>query len=236
MVKNEVRDNVLNRPYGGFPWLSMPQLANANWYNAHNFYGDLADLDAATLEDVQEFFDRYYAPGNAVLVVAGDFDRDLARRWIARYFGPVPARPTAPRPDVAEPRQLAEKRHSQVDPLAPRPGLALAWHVPPRGTPEHYAFGLLDQILLQGEDSRLWQLLVRERGYASHVSGGINLLGNVFDYDGPMLWMLYLVHDDPAAAAAILADVDTEIARLQQAPPTPGGARSRIDQAARRAV
>src|SRR5688572_13386974 len=56
VVKNEVRVNVLNQPYGGFPWLDMPQIANTNWYNAHNFYGDLEDLDAATLADVQSFF------------------------------------------------------------------------------------------------------------------------------------------------------------------------------------
>ncbi|MFL5445213.1 MAG: M16 family metallopeptidase, partial [Myxococcales bacterium] len=66
VVKSEVRVNVLNRPYGGFPWLPMPQVANSNWYNAHNFYGDLTDLDAATLDDVQKFFKSYYAPNNAV--------------------------------------------------------------------------------------------------------------------------------------------------------------------------
>ncbi|HSB93258.1 MAG TPA: insulinase family protein, partial [Flavitalea sp.] len=73
VVKNEVKVNVLNQPYGGFPWLDMPQYANENWYNAHNFYGDLADLDSANLEDVSNFFKTYYAPNNAVLVVVGDF-------------------------------------------------------------------------------------------------------------------------------------------------------------------
>ncbi len=65
VVKNEVKVNVLNQPYGGFPWLDLPQYANTNWYNAHNFYGDLKDLDAATLEDVKKFFTTYYAPNNA---------------------------------------------------------------------------------------------------------------------------------------------------------------------------
>src|SRR6476660_7785409 len=74
VVKNEVKVNVLNRPYGGFPWLQMPQYANENWQNAHNFYGDLAELDAATLEDVKAFFTSYYSPNNAALVVTGDFD------------------------------------------------------------------------------------------------------------------------------------------------------------------
>ena len=74
VVKNEVKVNVLNQPYGGFPWLDLPQYANTNWYNSHNFYGDLKDLDAATLEDVASFFKTFYAPGNAVLVIVGDFD------------------------------------------------------------------------------------------------------------------------------------------------------------------
>ncbi len=116
--------------------------------------------------------------------------------------------------------QQAEKRNSYVDRLAPRPALALAWQVPDRNTPQHYAFSLLDSILLQGEDSRLWQKLVQERGYAGSVGGGINLLGNEFTYDGPMLWMLYLVHDPAAKPEAIIADIDAEIARIQAEPPT----------------
>jgi predicted Zn-dependent peptidase len=86
VVKNEVKVNVLNAPYGGFPWLDMPQYANTNWHNAHNFYGDLKDLDAATLEDVRSFFKTYYAPNNAVLVVVGDFETADAKRMVAKYF------------------------------------------------------------------------------------------------------------------------------------------------------
>src|SRR6478672_10114723 len=74
VVKSEVRVNVLNRPYGGFPWLDLPQYANTNWYNAHNFYGDLHDIEAATLQDASSFFKTYYVPSNAVLVVVGDFE------------------------------------------------------------------------------------------------------------------------------------------------------------------
>jgi zinc protease len=220
VVKNEVRDATMNQPYGGFPWLTMPQVANTNWYNAHNFYGDLADLDAATLEDARAFFETYYAPNNAVLVVAGDFDPAAARAWIEKNFAAIPARPQPARPDLAEPVQQAEKRDSYVDRLAPRPALALAWQAPARNTPEHYAFSLLDTILLQGQDSRLWQKLVQERGYSDEVAGGVNLLGNEFTYDGPMLWMLYLVHDPGANPAAIIADVDAEIARIQAEPPS----------------
>src|SRR5579862_7509358 len=87
VVGNEVKVNVLNRPYGGFPWLDMPQYANTNWYNAHNFYGDLKDIESAKLDEVQSFFKTYYAPNNASLVVVGDFEPAQARQWIAKYFG-----------------------------------------------------------------------------------------------------------------------------------------------------
>src|SRR5690606_39217118 len=105
VVKNEVKVNVPNQPYGGFPWLWMPQYANENWYNAHNFYGELEHLDAATLDDVQAFFDTYYAPNNAVVVVVGDFDRDRTRGWIKQYFGDIKSGDVPPLPDLTEPRQ-----------------------------------------------------------------------------------------------------------------------------------
>src|SRR5437762_8779928 len=91
VVGNEVKVNVLNRPYGGFPWLDMPQYANTNWYNAHNFYGDLRDIEAATLTDVQAFFKTYYAPNNAALAIVGDFDVVQARQWVEKYFGGIKA-------------------------------------------------------------------------------------------------------------------------------------------------
>src|ERR1700676_271432 len=69
VVGNEVKVNVLNRPYGGFPWIDLPMAANTNWYNAHNFYGDLTDIEAAKLDAVQQFFDTYYPPTTAVRVI-----------------------------------------------------------------------------------------------------------------------------------------------------------------------
>lgn len=211
VVKNEVRVNVLNRPYGGFPWLDLPQLANANWYNAHNFYGDLADLDAATLEDVEGFFRTYYAPNNAVVALAGDFDPKEALALVTRHFGRIPAAPQPPRPDLSEPRQEQEKRAEKVDPLAERPALAVAWHVPARGTPEHAAFVLLDQLLVQGRDAALHRKLVQEKGLTGEVSGGVNLLGNPWNYQGPMLAMVYLFHDKDRAPGEILAAIDEAV-------------------------
>jgi predicted Zn-dependent peptidase len=218
VVTNEVKVNVLNQPYGGFPWLDMPQYANSNWYNAHNFYGDLEDLQAATLEDVKSFFKQYYTPSNAVVVVTGDIDPAQTLAWIKKYFGAIPSGPPPELPDISEPRQEQEKRARKEDALATRPALAVAYHVPTRNTPEHYAMGLLDQILVQGRDSRLYQALVQQRGFTGEVSGGINLLGNMFNVNGPVLWTVYLFHDAESPADAILKAFDAEVETLRASP------------------
>src|SRR5579872_1693403 len=99
VVSNEVKVNVLNRPYGGFPWIDLPMAANTNWYNAHNFYGDLKDIESAKLDEVQAFFKTYYAPNNASLVMVGDFEPAQARQWIAKYFGGLKSSQLPPQPD-----------------------------------------------------------------------------------------------------------------------------------------
>ena len=219
VVKNEVKVNVLNQPYGGFPWLDLPQYANTNWYNAHNFYGDLKDLDAATLDDVKKFFTTYYAPNNAALVVVGDFDPAQTKAWIEKYFAALPATPRPAAPDIAEPRQDKEKRANKPDPLATRPALALGYHTPAQNTPEYYAMGLLSQILLQGKDSRLYQALVQRNGLTGEVSGGINEdLGNMFNINGPTLFTLALFHDQDKSTDTILKVIDEEIERIRREP------------------
>ncbi|HEX6058972.1 MAG TPA: pitrilysin family protein [Gemmatimonadaceae bacterium] len=218
VVKNEVRVNVLNQPYGGFPWLDMPQYANTNWYNAHNFYGELEDLDAATVEDVRSFFRTYYAPNNAALVVVGDFDPAETLGWIREYFAGIPAVPQPEKPDLAEPRQTEEKRFTKTDKLAPRPALAVAYHMPPRNSPEYWAMGVLNQILLDGKDSRLYQELVQERALTGDVNGGINMLGNMYNYDGPMLWTAFLFHDRGTSADSVIAAIDEVVERVRTTP------------------
>src|SRR6516164_3419850 len=121
VVGNEVKVNVLNRPYGGFPWLWMPQYANSNWFNAHNFYGDLKDLDAATMPDVQTFFKTFYAPNNAALAIVGDFETPEAKKFVEKYFGKIAASQQQPLPDISEPKQEKEKRVKEADALAKRP-------------------------------------------------------------------------------------------------------------------
>ena len=218
VVTNEVKVNVLNQPYGGFPWLDMPQYANTNWHNAHNFYGDLKDLEAATLGDVRTFFEKYYAASNAAVVIVGDVDPAQTLAWVKQYFGPLPKRPVPQQPDISEPRQDKEKRASKPDPLATRPALAASWHMPVRNTPEYYAMGLVDQILVQGKDSRLYRAIVQEKGLSGDVQGGINLLGHMFNISGPVLLDVYLFHDQDKTPDQILAVLDAEVKKLQDTP------------------
>jgi zinc protease len=218
VVKNEVKVNVLNQPYGGFPWIDMPMAANTNWHNAHNFYGELKDLDAATLEDVEKFFRTYYAPNNAALVVVGDFDPAATWQWIERYFAGIPAVPQPAKPDISEPRQEKERRKSRMSERAPRPALAVGYHLPERYTPDWYAFGLIDQLLGQGRDSWFYQELVQKRALTGDVSASPNDLGNYYNYDGPMLWTVSVFHDSDVTAESIVSAMDSRIAELQSRP------------------
>ena len=218
VVGNEVKVNVLNRPYGGFPWIDMPMAANTNWFNAHNFYGDLKDIDAATLTDVQAFFKTYYAPNNAALAIVGDFDTAEARKFVEKYFGPLKASSLPALPDLSEPRQEKEKRTAKTDPLAKRPAMAVGYHMPERNTPEYYAMAAIDSMLIEGDDSLLHQELVQKRGMTGNVSGGINLLGNAYDYNGPMLFITNFVYDPSTNPDAILGAIDGVVEPLRTKP------------------
>ncbi len=219
VVGNEVKVNVLNAPYGSWPWIDLPMAANVNWNNSHNFYGDLSAIEAATVPEAKAFSAAYYRPGNAVLVIAGDFDESDARTMVSKYFAPIPGGPAVVVPDISEPPQTVARSQSRVDPLAPKPGYAIGYHVPPRGTPEWFAMGLLDQILVQGDDSRLYRALTRQTKITGDLAGGINSeLGNMFNYRGPMLWDVYFTHDAERSDAEITAAVNGVLDDLRTKP------------------
>jgi len=193
--------------------------ANENWHNAHNFYGDLKELDAATVPDASAFFKSYYAPNNAALCVVGDFEPAQAKQWIEKYFAAIPTAGHLTREDVAEPAQTKEKRGSRTDALATRPAIALGYHMPDRWTSDWYAMGLIDQILGQGRDSKLYEALVQRAALTSDVSAGVNWgLGNMFDYEGPMLWIVTVFHDRDKTPDALLRVMDAEIDSLATTP------------------
>lgn len=217
VVSEEVRVNVLNQPYGAFEWLGLPQKANTNWYNAHNFYGDLKDLEAATLDDVKKFFDTYYAPNNAVLVVVGDTTPDEVMKLAEKHFGSIPSRPLPPRPDIKEPAQTAEKSFSETDKLARTPALAFGYHLPERMSKDFFALSLLDPLLVSDESAKLYQSLIKENQIASAVSGGFNYgLGNNWDYNGPMLYTFRVDYRPDLKGADVLKVVDKVISAIQE--------------------
>jgi zinc protease len=218
VVSNEVKVNVLNAPYGGFPWIDMPMAANSNWYNAHNFYGDLTDIEAAKLDEVKKFFDTYYAPNNAVLAIVGDFDPAEAKKMVEKYFASIKSAQIPPLPDLTEPRQEKEKRVTKNDPLAPKPAIAVGYHMPDRNTPEYYAMGLLEQMLIEGDDSFLRQELVQKRGLTDSVEGGINLLGNMFDYNGPMTLSADLTFDASTKPETVMEAIEKVVEPLRSKP------------------
>jgi predicted Zn-dependent peptidase len=216
VVSEEVRVNVLNQPYGGFEWLGLPQKANTNWYNAHNFYGDLQDLEAATIDDVKTFFDTYYSPGNAVLVVVGDTSAEEVMELARRHFGDIPSRAVPALPDVSEPRQIEEKRFTEEDRLARTPAIALGYHLPRRMTKPFFALSVLDPLLVGDESALLYQMLVKEKQIATEVFGAFNLLGSNFDVNGPMLFTIRVDYLPGRRSDEVLAAVDEVIARIQE--------------------
>lgn len=218
VVKNEIRVNVLNQPYGGFPWIDMAERAYSNWHNAHNGYGDMVDLDAATLEDARRFFETYYSPSNAVLVVVGDFDPVEARAVVSQYFEGIPATPPPEAPDVSEPDWHEERRFTKDDPLATQPAIAISYQTPKRNDLEYFAMGLIDQALLQGDDSMLHQELVNHRGITGSIGGGINFLGNMFNAQDPLLWTASMIYDEKFEVDAVLDAFDDALEPLRKKP------------------
>ena len=218
VVKNEVRVNVLNRPYGGFPWIDMCERAFSNWHNAHNGYGEFEDLDAASLDDVWAFFGDFYSPRNAVLVIVGDVEVEEAFTLADRHFGSIEGAAAPQRPDLAEPRQEAEQAFTKADPLASQPALAFAYQTPQRDTPEFLAMAVLHQLLAGGDDSLLHRELVSRRGYCGEIDAGINFLGNMFSARTPLLWTCSLIHDAEVQPQTIVEAAEEVIAPLRETP------------------
>jgi zinc protease len=227
VVSEEVRVNVLNQPHGGFEWLEIWQRANSNWYNAHNFYGDLADLEAATLDDVRAFFKTYYAPNNAVLVVVGDTTAAEVRRMAEKHFGNIPRQPLPPPVDVSEPPQKESRHFTRKDKLARTPALAVAWHLPERMTKDFFALSVLDPLIISDESARLYQKLVREDRLAVSVIGAFNFLGSNWDVKGPMLYTMRVDYHNDKTAQQVLDAIEEVLGDIR----TRGVSESELSQA-----
>ena len=215
VVQNEIRVNVQNRPYGGFPWISMPPVLFDSFANSHDGYGSFVDLEAATLTDAQSFFDRYYAPGNAVLAVAGDVDPGQVMTWVEEQFGDIPAGKVPKRPSFAEP-PLAEERWAVVDDrLAPAPAVALAWRTPdPADLASYLPYYVLVEVLTDGDAARLQDRLLLKDRTATSVGGYLGVMGDPLDARDPTPFMVEVHHSPEVGVRTIVDSVDEEIDRL----------------------
>jgi zinc protease len=203
VVKEERRLRVDNQPYVP-AYLAFFEMAYDAFQYQHSVIGSMDDLDAAELADVQAFFDLYYSPNNAVLVIAGDVEPARARELVARYFAPLPRGEEPPPVEIVQPPQQGRRESEWDDRLATQPAVFMAWHVPPEPHPDHDALAVLNQILAAGESSRLYDRLVRQDGLAVEVKG--ELLGR----RGPdMLMITSISRGEPAERLrdAILEEV-----------------------------
>ena len=212
VVKEEVRVNVMNQPYGGFPWLDLPPVAFRNWPNAHNFYGDFADLDAATLADVRTFFKTYYAPNNAVLLMLGDLDPVEAIALAKQYFEKIPSNPSVPRADVTEPPQTEERRGEVSEKFGTLPVIAIGYTSPPRNTPDWYAAAILDRVLHGGRAGRVFRELVLEKQIAVEVEGG----ADTFDANGPTQMVTQIFYKPEFSSDEAVSAFDSIIREIQE--------------------
>jgi predicted Zn-dependent peptidase len=224
VVKEEIRVNVLNRPYGGFPWLVLPPVLFDTFPNAHNGYGGFEDLQNATAEDASAFFDSYYAPANAVLGVAGDVDADRAIELIEQHFGGIRRRKKPPRQNFGEPMLSAERRETVTDALAPMPAVALGYRVPNPGDDLHsyLANVLLAEILSDGDASRLQRSLVQSKRLVTDISAYLGTFGDPLEERDPTRLNITAHYSDQSATEKVLSAVDAELDRLATSGTEPG--------------
>lgn len=170
VVEEEFRDRVLSQPYGRFDQY-IQQLS----YTTHPYkrtpIGTLADLDAATVKDVQDFHATYYRPDNAYLIVVGDFDQKQLDVWTDKYFGRIPKpNTTIPRVIETEPPRTREVRYAKTAPNVPFPAVAITYLGPKSDDPDIPALQVAEKILSGGESSRLYQSLVYRQQIAQDAS------------------------------------------------------------------
>jgi zinc protease len=213
VVQNERRQNYENQPYG----LAFESLAAAMYPAGHPYswitIGSMKDLNAASMEDVQQFFRNYYTPNNASLSIVGDFDPAEARRMVAKHFGDIPPGLAVQRPQPT-PVRLTEEKRLVLEDRVQLPRLYVSWHSPIRYAAGDADMNVLGSVLAGGRNSRLYQRLVYRDQIAQSVFGGQNgrPLGGQF--------ALTITAKPGVDLARILRVVDEEVARISNEPPT----------------
>jgi predicted Zn-dependent peptidase len=234
VVKNEIRVNVLNAPYGGFPWIYLPPVLFDSFANSHNGYGGFEDLESATTDDAKDFFQRYYPPANAVLTVAGDLDVDETLALIEKHFGDIRKRRAPKRPSFAEPPLTAERRATHEDPHAPLPAVAIGYRTPdPVGQlDELLAVLMLTEVLTDGDASRLQRRLVQQDRLVTEIEAYVGEFGDPFDERDPTALTISAHYPATTRLDDVLHAVDEELAKVAD----DGLARGELDRVRTRLV
>jgi predicted Zn-dependent peptidase len=213
VVQNERRWSMDNQPYGSW-WERLPALCFPPSHPFHHsLIGSMRDLDAASLEDIEQFFTTYYTPDNAVLSITGDFDRVEVRGLVERHFGPIPrGRGKPPLPDMTLPPTMAGPLREVVPDDVVLPRLFLAFRSPVFGSDDYYAASVCGAILGLKKGSRLHRRLVRERQIAAEAQS--------FTYDlskGSDLLVLDVTGRPETSSEELERAVHAEVDRLRDA-------------------
>jgi zinc protease len=211
-VQEERRIGVDNAAYGR-TFEAIDSLAYANFSYSHSVIGSMADLSAASVEDVSSFFKTYYAPNNAVLAIVGDVKAADVLERVRKSFEGIPAQPAPPQVDMAEPKPSGEKRLVLDDALARATRLDIAYVVPPSSSPDEAALSVLATVLSSGRSSRFYEQVVRQQQLASSV--------NAFKGEsrGPGLFSMAAVVAPGKQASEVEKAVYDEIEKIKAAPP-----------------
>jgi zinc protease len=224
VVKNERRQSYENRPYG----LAVETVLRNTYPEGHPYrhptIGFMEDLDAASLDDVRAFFEMYYAPNNAVLVLAGDLECDDALQRVGHYFGEVPARKPPPAIDTPVPPPPGERR-AVLEDRVQVPRVYMTFHAPSFRHPEFEASGVLASLLADGESSRLYRRLVYEKKIAGEV--------HAFVWPLELVGMLWVVAT--ARPGVTAAELETEVSETLDSLLTEGPAEDELLGARNRA-
>jgi len=215
VVKEEYRMRIENAPYAPASIRLQELVFQGYWPYEHSAIGTMRDLDAAQLEWVRAFHDSYYAPNNAVLAIAGDFDENEALAMVRRYFGDARPQPNVPRfapppmPEQSSPRgAVVEDTHAKL------PAVFTGWSIPPSHEPDHYALEQAAMILGDGESSRLHRTFVRERSVAIEADA------SVFGNRGPDAFSVEVKLASGAKVSDVLKMIEAQLADLGKNGPT----------------
>ena len=205
VVKEERRMRVDNQPYGRLNEIIYDQAFAVHPYK-HATIGSMQDLEAASVDDVRDFYQTYYVPANATLVLVGDFDSTQAMQLVNQYVGRVPkAERPVPRDIPQEPPQTKEKRVTLQEPW-PLPAVVVAYHVTKDGNPDSYPLHIAAKVLSDGQTSRIYRKLVYEKQMAVAAFGNANLIE-----DPNLFYAVAIVqpgHTPDEVTDALIAELD----------------------------